>query len=183
MARIRRPPVQRRTAVANYLVTRADEEKRRHPEKSYSQIGRELGIRQKDPARLIRKLRSGETSGRLIVPELLGRPTRRVPIPQRLRGRFVVAYEWWPTADPDTRSWARTNVVIEGYSPLDIFRLRDDPRIDAAVKRDIARKAARRARMADGSGPVSIDVDYEIDEVYSERTQRAEPIIIYSYAS
>lgn len=156
---------------------RVDEEKRRHPEKTYAQIGRELGITQKDPARLIRKLRSGESSGRVIVPELIGRKPPRSGAPVPLRGRFVVAYQWWYTERPNIRYWARTNILVEHATALDIFRLRDDPRVHDAVRRDLVRKAARKSREREGSIPVG-EFDYEIDGVYTEQMQRAAPVII-----
>lgn len=185
MARIRRAPGKRRTAIADYLIRRVDEEKARNPSKSYAQIGRELGIQQKDPARLIRKLRSGESSGRLIVPELAGlrpvKPRRGVIVkPPIMRGRFVVAYQWWYTAQPGSKYWARTNILIDRTSPLDIFRLAHDPRIIAAVELDLRRKAAKRRRESDGSVPIPDrgSYAYRIDGVYAEHSQHAAPVII-----
>lgn len=191
MTRIRRPPQQRRTAVASYLVRRVDEEKRRHPEKTYAQIGRELGITQKDPARLIRKLRSGETSGRVIVPELAGiRPPRRrrgvdFVRPPTLRGQFVISYQWWYVARPEMKYWARANLLVQHASPLDIFRLRDDPRVIAAVERDLAQKAQRKMRERDGSLPIASrgEYDFQIDQVAPEHTHRATPLVILGRAN
>jgi hypothetical protein len=181
MARVRRPAVRKPSAIGALIARRADEEKARHPEKTYAQIGRELGIKSKDPARTLRKLRSGESSGRVTIKRLLAPPIE-------VGGRpdiFTVHYQWWYTDAPEFRRWARTNVKVARARGFDVFRLRDDPRINEAVIADIERKRNQERRQRDGSIPMQLlrEFDFEVDGVGRVASQRIAPIEIFGRRS
>lgn len=159
------------------IVRLIDEEKARHPDRTIAEIAHDLGIRQKDPARLVRRLRSGETSGVDIWREITGKkPPRKppkkpaAPAPPITGGRFIVLYHWWYTALPEVKYQAATHILID-VSPVLVFRLAVDPRVIDAVEKDLARRAARNQRSRDGSIPTPDrgEYDFEIDRVYPER--------------
>lgn len=171
MARAPRNPLREQLRRDAFL-RRVDEEKRRHPHKSYATIGRALGITQRDPARFIRKLRTGETTGREAIPKIVKETANR--------NRFVVAYRWWYTALPDVTYWARVNIRVPGATRFDVFRLANDPRVISAVERDLRRKASMKLRERDGSvpNPDRGAYEFEIDGVYPEISARAPVLII-----
>lgn len=170
------PPRRPRNPLAESLLRdaflrRVDEEKRRHPEKSYAAIGRGLGIKQKDPARFIRKLRTGETSGVKSIPKAVGRPPTGGGIGgERL---FIVAYRWWYTAHPDNSYWGRVHIRLHA-TDIDVYRLAHNPRVIAAVERDLKRKASMKLRERDGSvpNPDRGEYDFEIDGVYPDDAEK-----------
>lgn len=178
MARVRRPAVRMRTVPGEYIVSRAEAAKRADPSLTYKEIARQFGINE----RTLRKLRTGETSGRKLFraarPKPGALPGAPRPIPTEL---FTIAYEWWYVDSPGFRRWARVNARVARRTIFDIFALKSDPRVIAAVEADLARKRASNRRTRDGSLPIADDrdVQFEIDSVERVATHHREPIVIF----
>lgn len=166
MARVRRPALRRRTVAGEYIVRRAEQAKRDDPSLTYREIAQSFGMNE----RTLRKLRTGETSGRQLF-----RAARKPPPGGRSPDLYTLVLH-----RPDG-GWARVNVVVPRRTRFDIYAIAADPKVRAAVDAELNRRAISDARRRRGSDEwnASLIAGTTIDKVQRDVGQRVAPLEIF----